>query len=166
MSSQIEIFRKEKRHFKSFILTSFSARALWIFLPQSCVESNVKWKMNKLSCRNCVILKAEVFPEVWVKLFWGKFPLSQEMQVFWWNCFHRRFLPNLPGAECALHSRDAQQLLCGTWGCWRQHTANQWGASQQRVLISIRIYHISGWVSASRGWTTAKCLNVVTEEGS
>lgn len=81
-----------------------------------------------------VILEAEVFPEVWVKLFWGKFSLSQEMQVFRWNCFHGRFLPNLAGGECALPSMDAQQVLRESWGCWRQPgTADQGGAIQQEV---------------------------------
>lgn len=133
ISSQIEIFRKEKRHYKSFLVTLFNARALWIFLPHLYVENNVKWKMNKLSFKNCVILKAEVFPEVWVKLFWGRFSLRQEMQVFQWNCFHGGFLPNLPGGDCALHSRDAQQLLWESWGCWRWCTADQGGATQQKV---------------------------------
>lgn len=111
MSSQIEIFRREKKHYKSFVVTLCNAGALWIFLPQWYIGKNVKWKMNKLWCKNCVILKAEVFPEVWVKLFRGKFSLRQEMQVFLCNCFHGGFLPNLPGGECAPHCRDAQQLL-------------------------------------------------------
>lgn len=42
MSSQIEMFRKEKRHYKNFVVTSFNARALWIFLPQLYAENNVK----------------------------------------------------------------------------------------------------------------------------
>lgn len=85
------------------------------------------------------------------------------MQVFRWNCFHGRFLPNLPGGERTLHGRDAQRLLLVVGAADGNARLN----GETPLSRSVKLYRNTPiLVSASPGWSAEKCLHVKAEEWS